>query len=180
MEKRQARKILKEIRANVTYRTEKEDRICAAALSLARDFSKIFVYVSMGTEVSTRGIITALLEEKEIYVPYTLADNSMHAVRPRLPMDFVVCGMGNVKSDNNIYYDGQADLIITPLLGFDSNCNRLGYGAGCYDRYFEKYPNGIKAGLAFSEQQCEISLESSDFPLDMIITPDGIIRRNNG
>ena len=68
MEKRQARKILKEIRANVTYRTEKEDRICAAALSLARDFSKIFVYVSMGTEVSTRGIIAALLEEKEIYV----------------------------------------------------------------------------------------------------------------
>ena len=28
MEKRQARKILKEIRANVTYRVEKEDRIC--------------------------------------------------------------------------------------------------------------------------------------------------------
>ena len=76
MEKRQARKILKEIRANVTYRAEKEDRICAAALSLARDFSKIFVYVSMGTEVSTRGIIAALLEEKEIYVPYTLAANT--------------------------------------------------------------------------------------------------------
>ena len=30
------------------------------------------------------------------------------------------------------------DLIFVPLVGFDNNLNRLGYGGGFYDRYFEK------------------------------------------
>jgi len=30
------------------------------------------------------------------------------------------------------------DLIFVPLLGYDNNLNRLGYGGGFYDRYFQK------------------------------------------
>ena len=30
------------------------------------------------------------------------------------------------------------DLIFVPLVGYDNNLNRLGYGGGFYDRYFEK------------------------------------------
>ena len=30
------------------------------------------------------------------------------------------------------------DLVFVPLVGYDDNFNRLGYGGGFYDRYFEK------------------------------------------
>ncbi len=32
-------------------------------------------------------------------------------------------------------------LFLTPLLAFDSNFNRLGYGRGYYDRYLSKNKN---------------------------------------
>ena len=48
------------------------------------------------------------------------------------------------------------DLIFVPLVGYDKNLNRLGYGGGFYDRYFEKNINIkkiTKIGLAFSFQK---------------------------
>ena len=36
------------------------------------------------------------------------------------------------------------DIIFVPLVGYDKNLNRLGYGGGFYDRYFEKkFSNGL-------------------------------------
>ena len=37
------------------------------------------------------------------------------------------------------------DLIITPLLGFDRAGRRIGYGAGHYDRAFQRFPGAHSA-----------------------------------
>jgi len=45
------------------------------------------------------------------------------------------------------------DILLIPLLAFDKNLNRLGYGGGYYDRLIEKFEKKkkiIKIGLAFS------------------------------
>ena len=45
------------------------------------------------------------------------------------------------------------DILLIPIVAFDSNLNRLGYGGGFYDRYIgkiEKSKKVIKIGLAFS------------------------------
>ena len=39
-----------------------------------------------------------------------------------------------IKIENKIV----PDLIFVPFVGYDNNLNRLGYGGGFYDRYFEK------------------------------------------
>jgi len=66
------------------------------------------------------------------------------------------------------------DLIFVPLVGYDNNLNRLGYGGGFYDRYFEKTSkkkNIIKIGLAFSFQKFKkLSTNKFDIKLDKIIT----------
>ncbi len=66
------------------------------------------------------------------------------------------------------------DLIFVPLLGYDDNLNRLGYGGGFYDRYFEKVENQkkiIKVGLAFSFQKIKkIPINKFDKKLNKIIT----------
>ena len=75
-----------------------------------------------------------------------------------------------VKSFNKIV----PDLIFVPLVGFDNNLNRLGYGGGFYDRYFEKNSNLkkiVKIGLAFSFQKIKkLPVNKFDKKLDRIIT----------
>ena len=66
------------------------------------------------------------------------------------------------------------DLIFVPLVGYDNNLNRLGYGGGFYDRYFEKklkLKKIVKIGLAFSFQKIKkLPVNKFDKKLDRIIT----------
>ncbi len=60
-----------------------------------------------------------------------------------------------------------------PLLAFNENGFRLGYGGGFYDKYFslQKEKKIIKIGLGFSFQNVyEIPTESHDQKLDWILT----------
>ncbi len=71
------------------------------------------------------------------------------------------------------------DLLFVPLVGYDQNLNRLGYGGGFYDRYIdkaEKRKKIIKIGLAFSYQKVKkIPVISHDKKLDLIITEKEIL-----
>ena len=66
------------------------------------------------------------------------------------------------------------DVLLIPLVAFDNNLNRLGYGGGFYDRYFEKsfkLKKIIKIGLAFSFQKIKkLPTNKYDKKLDKIIT----------
>ena len=66
------------------------------------------------------------------------------------------------------------DILFIPLVGFDNNLNRLGYGGGFYDRYInkiEKIKKVVKIGFAFSYQKLKkIPTEMYDKKLDLIIT----------
>jgi 5-formyltetrahydrofolate cyclo-ligase len=62
------------------------------------------------------------------------------------------------------------------MLGFDRTGGRIGYGAGYYDRFLEKYPDLRKIGLAFSCQEIEkLPLDNTDVLMDTIITEEGIV-----
>ena len=71
------------------------------------------------------------------------------------------------------------DIIFVPLVGYDNNFNRLGYGGGFYDRYFRKIlklKKIDKIGLAFSFQKIKkLPFNSFDKKLDGIITEKEII-----
>ena len=71
------------------------------------------------------------------------------------------------------------DIIFIPLVAYDKNLNRLGYGGGFYDRYIEKIVKVkkiIKIGLAFSYQELKvIPISKFDKKLDFIITEKKII-----
>jgi len=72
------------------------------------------------------------------------------------------------------------DILLVPLVAFDSRLNRLGYGGGYYDRYFEKLEKikkVVKIGLAFSFQKISsIPINQYDKRLDFIITEKEILR----
>ena len=70
------------------------------------------------------------------------------------------------------------DVILVPILAFDKNRYRLGYGKGFYDRYLNKYlkkfKNILTVGVAFSFQRHhKLPINQKDVKLDFIITEKG-------
>ena len=72
------------------------------------------------------------------------------------------------------------DILLVPLVAFDKNLNRLGYGGGYYDRIIEKLSkkkNIIKIGLALSVQKInKVPINEHDQKLDFIVTNKYIIK----
>lgn len=68
------------------------------------------------------------------------------------------------------------DLILVPLLAFDTRGNRVGYGKGYYDRFLpECREDVIKIGLSFFEAVDNIDdTDEFDIPLTYCVTPSRI------
>tara|TARA_B100001057_G_C22511075_1_gene817908 strand:+ start:18 stop:548 length:531 start_codon:yes stop_codon:yes gene_type:complete len=66
------------------------------------------------------------------------------------------------------------NILLVPLVAFDKNFNRIGYGGGFYDRYIskiKKFKKIITIGLAYSFQKVkEIPVNKHDIKLDFIVT----------
>ncbi|WP_334064378.1 5-formyltetrahydrofolate cyclo-ligase [Alteromonas genovensis] len=80
----------------------------------------------------------------------------------------------------NVVPTSNIDVILMPLVGFDSKGNRLGMGGGYYDRtlaftqFTQQKP--ILIGIAHDEQEVEtLPFEPWDIPLDIIVTPKRIL-----
>ena len=71
------------------------------------------------------------------------------------------------------------DILLIPLLSFDTNLNRVGYGGGFYDRYIQKLKKRKKpllVGLAYLFQKVKkIPVKKYDMKLDFIVTEKNII-----
>ncbi|WP_072987006.1 5-formyltetrahydrofolate cyclo-ligase [Pseudozobellia thermophila] len=67
----------------------------------------------------------------------------------------------------------QIDVVFVPLLAFDQEGQRVGYGKGFYDRFLaECRPDTIKVGLSLFEAEKRIEdSEDTDVPLDYCVTP---------
>ena len=75
------------------------------------------------------------------------------------------------------------DLIMVPLVAFDNQLNRIGYGKGYYDRSLQKIKKiknkTVSLGIAYYFQKCKsIPANKHDFKLDYIFTERGIINSN--
>jgi len=69
------------------------------------------------------------------------------------------------------------DYLLVPLLAFDAQGHRLGYGGGYYDRTLAALPNAIAVGCAFSAQQLDaVPVGEYDAPLHAVATERGVTR----
>ena len=72
------------------------------------------------------------------------------------------------------------DILLVPIVAYDKNLNRIGYGGGFYDRYINKIKKRkkiITIGLAYSFQEVKkISINKYDKKLDFIITEKGFFK----
>lgn len=73
----------------------------------------------------------------------------------------------------------EPEILIVPLLAFNRQGGRLGYGGGFYDRTLEMLRakrSTMAIGFAFAGQELDdVPLEPTDQPLDLIVTERGVI-----
>ena len=68
------------------------------------------------------------------------------------------------------------DIVIVPLLCFNANGHRLGYGGGFYDRFLKQTKSTcINIGVChFAEPRTINGIETTDMVLDFLVSPEGI------
>jgi len=69
------------------------------------------------------------------------------------------------------------DVLLIPLLAFDAQGTRLGYGGGFYDRTLASLAAKRAIGIAYAGQEvAELPCHDHDHPLDAVITENGVRR----
>lgn len=136
-------------------------------------------YLSLAVEVDTWRIISrAWRMKKRIFAPVT-ARNRMLVFRELTPeSDLVRDGFGlTMPISGEEIVARKLDLVLTPLVAFDKNCQRIGMGGGYYDRTFS-FLKGRRqllkpklVGLAFACQEVpQIAANPWDIRLFSVIT----------
>ncbi len=161
-------------------RKEKSRCICAALLSLLDGTGPVMVYVAKPPEVDTELLITTLLARVSGSSFLSLSAKPLLSVFrtwTTLPClsraRFVSRNRLAAKSRPGRMKSGLQSSRCLPLTG---QGNRLGYGAGYYDRFLAAHPRVKTIGIAFACQEMpELPGEPTDIRMDRILTESGLI-----
>ncbi|MBN1928816.1 MAG: 5-formyltetrahydrofolate cyclo-ligase [Chlorobiaceae bacterium] len=144
----------------------------------------VHCYISMEAdrEVETFGLLEWLSgERKAVFMPY-IERGRMHVARYLPGQRFEAARVGPpVPVPLELTSQVRYDAVIVPLVGFDRQGGRIGFGKGWYDRFFEALETqGIRparVGLAFDFQAVpSVPSDPWDQRLDSVVTETGIIK----
>lgn len=139
----------------------------------------VAVYLPIGSEIDPRPLMTKLIDAgAELALPCIQADGSM-VYRAYARGDMLEQRKFGLLEPNDEVPEVQPTLVLTPLLAFDRQGNRLGYGKGHYDRALTRlreHGRVFVCGLAFFGQEVDaVPAEPHDVPLDWVMTERGSI-----
>jgi len=157
-----------------------EARAAAHLAPLLGGAGSVAFYRAQGSELDCGAALAAARGSgAAIALPHVSSRD--HAMRFLVwePGDPLESGWGGLLQPRADAREIMPEIIITPLLGFDSALSRLGQGAGFYDRAFAARPNVKKIGLGWSiQRRPTIACEPWDVRLDAIVTETGVIERS--
>ena len=182
LEKQRLRQALRALTDTLpqAYLTRSDRAIEARLMSLDawKQAKRVFIYVSMGREPDTRGLLQAALTEgKTLAVPLTFADGIMEARVIRSLSDLKPGRMGILEPNDSapVLQPEDIDLAIIPCIAADRQGYRLGYGGGYYDRYLAN-TRCVKACLCREElMQASLPHDAYDIPMTMVVSESDII-----
>ncbi len=149
-----------------------------------RESENILIYASRGSEVATDELILdALSLGKQVFCPKVTDKEHgvMEFVRIDSPEDlkegYFHIREPEINEDSEVYNGGNPErtLVIMPVVAFDRERNRIGYGGGFYDRYLERFPQLFTIGIAFEDQMMPGGIPSDNYDIrpDLIVTDRG-------
>lgn len=172
--------------AGEEYRSSASDAIAANVLSVPelRRARTVMLYVSVDKEPATLALIGKLLQEgKEVCLPRIADKRSLEARRIK-SLDALVPGVFGIPepADDDglcpVIPPREIDLALLPCAACDASCNRLGRGAGYYDRFLKTLSDKC-ATIALCYDKLlmkEIPMEEHDMKVDAVITEKAVHR----
>ncbi len=182
MTKAELRTILKERREALSLgdRRAKGYYITCRLQELLKPYHTVLAYIAKDPEVESMVIVNCLLEEgKTVVVP--IIEKETHTLRLSYLTSMDQLEPGTFRVPDPLTHERPApassiDAVLVPMVGFDRNGHRLGYGAGYYDRFFESHLAIPRIGMAYSCQEVElIPTEPFDAQMDHVVTEDEVI-----
>jgi 5-formyltetrahydrofolate cyclo-ligase len=137
------------------------------------------VYWPFQSEFDPRPLIDWLIASgSAVALPAVVEKKSPLEYRAWRPGETLVDGVWNIPTpERREIVVPQA--VLAPLVGFDGDCYRLGYGGGYFDRTLAALsPRPLAIGVGFELSQLEtIHPQDFDIPMDLIVTEAGVRRR---
>jgi 5-formyltetrahydrofolate cyclo-ligase len=140
--------------------------------SLFRPHKTVAGYIPIGSEANPLSLLSiARAAGCNIALP--------HVISKLAPMRFLEWrdseglhpGPFGLQQPNDTNVVMTPDIVLVPLLAFDRQLNRLGQGAGHYDRALSILGEVIAIGVAWSVQETDtVPADPWDIPLDAILT----------
>lgn len=149
------------------------------ALPAVREAVSICCYVSMGAEVETRPLLTPLLDRGvEVSVP-VLQGEQMTAAKLTSLAELRPASFGVEQPEHLTPVEHPPSIILTPGVVFGHGGERIGRGAGHYDRFFTHHTDALAIALLFDEQLVQpgvaLPVEPHDRAMDLLVTPTRVI-----
>lgn len=140
----------------------------------------VTAYIPLGSEADPAPLVRAALEAGCVLaLPHVTSRSVPMRFLTWNPSEALVSGPFGLQQPAADAREVAPDIILTPLVAFDSKLDRLGQGAGYYDRAFARFPNAHRIGVAWGVQQVEtLPTDPWDMPLHAIITEHGWISRS--
>jgi len=144
-----------------------------------KDYYHIYLPITSQKEVNTEYILN-IISGKDKHVVISKSNFSTYQLTHFLLTDATKIKLNSYNIPEPI--DGieidikHLDVIFVPLLAFNNNGHRVGYGKGFYDRFLAQCnPDTVKIGLSFFEAEVHFNdVTSSDIKLDICVTPKNI------
>ena len=168
-------------------RSEKSRKACRNLVSTPQfqSASTVMMYLSLPHEVDTSEAILHAWQLGKIVVVPKISWQQRHMIPVQINsletgFSTEVTGLRNPIRGVPTPLE-EIDLVVAPLLGFDSKGNRLGRGGSYYDRFFANEElKAPRCGFAFAEQMVDsIPATKHDKPVDFLVTDKEIMYFNN-
>lgn len=181
-DKRQIRQEIKQLKRALTpaNRAELSQRICMAIESLPGfdRVSHLMLYHALPDEVDTQWLLSRWSERKQLYLPVVNGENLIVAPYTHGTVRQGAYGIWE-PADVTAIAPSLLEWIIVPGVAFDRSMNRLGRGKGYYDRLLQQTA-ARKIGIGYGLQLVdEIPAEPHDIKMDIIVTENDIIYKEN-
>jgi 5-formyltetrahydrofolate cyclo-ligase len=141
----------------------------------------VSAYVAIGDEADPAPLIAALRARGHgVALPRVVRKGEKLAFHLYEPGAALVPGVFGLSQPAPDWPEAVPDVLVVPLLAFDKRGNRLGYGAGFYDRTLadlRSRKNVLAVGYALAGQEApEVPHHAGDQPLDWVVTEEGARR----
>ena len=137
------------------------------------------VYWPFRAEFDPRDLVDwAVSEGHGVALPVVIDKKGPLEYRAWRPGESLVDGVWNIPVPEKREIVTPA-IVLAPVVGFDRECYRLGYGGGYFDRTLAALePKPLAIGVGFEVQAIEtIHPQAFDVPMDLIVTETGVRRR---